>query len=162
MKILFFVCLFLSGAIVASAQTKIVTNSDLDKYRVQREKAVADYRENYAKRGMPSPEELDRRNEQDRKVLAETASRVRAERLERERIKAEYEAALRRAEVADRDQTVIYVDGMEIPTYIWSDGRRYRYPQIRYNNQPGYFAGGQFWPTGPRTQPKPLFVRPRN
>lgn len=162
MKILFFVCLILSGVVAASAQSKVVINADLDKYRAEREKAAADYRANYEKRGMPSPEELDRRNEQDRKVLAETASRVRADRLERERINAEYEAAMRRAEVANKDETIVYVDGVAMPTYIWSDGRRYRYPQIRYNNQPGYFAGGQFWPTGPRTQPQPLFIRPRN
>ncbi len=161
MRILLFVCVILSVSTVVGAQAKVVTNADLDKYRAEREKAAVDYRENYAKRGLPSPEELDRRNEQDRRVLAETASRVRAERLERERANAEYEAALRRAEVADRERAIIYVDGVAMPTYFWSDGRRYRYPQIRYNNQPGYFAGGQFWPTGPRTQPKPLIARPR-
>lgn len=162
MRILFFVCAFLSASMTVTAQTKVVTNADLDKYRAERERAAADYRENYAKRGFPSPEELERRNDQDRKVLAETAARVRAERLERERLNAEYEAAMLRAEAADGESRVIYVDGVATPTYYWSNGRRYQYPQVRYNNQPGYFAGGQFWPTGPRTQPKPLFIRPRN
>lgn len=162
MKILFFVCAFLSASTAVTAQSKVVTNADLDKYRAERERIAADYRENYAKRGFPSPEELEKRNEQDRKVLAETAARVRAERLERERIYAEYEAAMRRAEVIENEPNIIYVDGVAMPTYYWSNGRRYRYPQVRYNNQPGYFAGGQFWPTGPRTQPRPLFVRPRN
>ena len=80
MRILFFVCLFLSGVTVISAQSKVVTNVDLDKYRVEREKAAADYRENYAKRGMPSPEELERRNEEDRKALSEVSYKIRAER----------------------------------------------------------------------------------
>lgn len=162
MKILFFVCAILSASLAVSAQSKVVTNADLEKYRAEREKAVADYRENYAKRGFPSPEELEKRYEKDRKVLAETAARVRAERIERERVSAEYAAAVRMAEVADNEPSIILVDGIAMPTYYWSDGRRYRYPQVRYNNQPGYFAGGQFWPIGPRTQPKPLFTRPRN
>lgn len=161
MKILCYVCLVFASSMAALAQSNVITNLDLEKYRVEREKAKADYRENYARRGLPSPEELERRNEKDRQILAETAARVRAERLERERINAEYEAAIRRAEVADSEPTVIVVDGVAMPTYYWNNGRRYRYPQVRYNSQPGYFAGGQFWPTGPRTQPRPLIVRPR-
>lgn len=161
MKILFFVCMVFASSMTVLAQKGVVTNLDLEKYRAEREKAKTDYRENYARRGLPSPEELERRNDQDRKVLAETAARVRAERIERERINAEYEAAIRRAEVAESEPTVIVVNGVAMPTYYWNNGRRYRYPQVRYNSQPGYFAGGQFWPTGPRTPPKPLFVRPR-
>lgn len=161
MKILFFVCMVFASSMTSPAQKNVVTNLDLEKYRVERENAAADYRANYDKRGFPSPEELERRNEQDRKVLSETAARVRAERLERERINAEYEAAIRRAEVAESEPTVIVVNGVATPTYFWNDGRRYRYPQVKHYSQPGYFAGGQFWPTGPRTPPKPLFVRPR-
>lgn len=162
MRILFLACVFLSASFTASAQSKVVTNGDLEKYRTERERAAADYRENYAKRGFPSPEELEKRNELDRKVLAETAARVRAERLERERSNAEYAAAMRLAEVGDNEPSIIYVDGIAVPTFYWSNGKRYRYPQVRYNGQPGYFAGGQFWATGPRTQPRPLFIRPRN
>lgn len=161
MKILCFVCVVLASGLAVSAQSKVVTNLDLEKYRIEREKASADYRENYAKRGFPSPEELEKRNERDRRVLDETAARVRAERLERERINAEFEAAMRRAEVKEGEPTVIVVDGVAMPTYYWNNGRRYRYRQVRQNGQPGYFAGGQFWPTGPRTQPMPVFVRPR-
>ncbi len=161
MKILCFVCVIFASGMTALAQTNVVTNLDLEKYRVEREKAKADYRENYARRGFPSPEELEKRNEHDRQVLSETAARLRAERLERERINAEYEAAIRRAEVKESESTMIVVDGVAMPTYYWNNGRRYRYPQVKYNSQPGYFAGGQFWPTGPRTQPRALFIRPR-
>lgn len=161
MRILCFVCVIFASGMMVLAQSNIVTNLDLEKYRIEREKAKSDYRENYAKRGFPSPEELDKRNERDRQVLAETAARVRAERLERERINAEYEAVIHRADVKE-GETVIVVDGVAMPTYYGNNGRRYRYPQIRHNGQSGYFAGGQFWPTPTtRTPPKAVFLQPR-
>jgi len=158
MKILFFVCLSLAGAMVVSAQSKAVTNADLDKYRAERERATADYRENYAKRGMPSPEELDRRNEQGRKELAELSARLRAERQERERREAE----TRFVEYYPREQRteIVWINGY--PTYYYPNQYYPNDRGPRVYQQPGYFAGGQFWPTGPRTQPKPLFVQPRN
>lgn len=59
--LLLFSLIFITAG-VASAQTarKTITNADLEKYRVQREKSEADYRANYKKLGMPSPEELER------------------------------------------------------------------------------------------------------
>ena len=163
MKILLFVCLSLAGAIVVSAQSKVVTNADLDKYRTERERATADYRENYAKRGMPSPEELDRRNEQSRKELTELSAKFRAERQERERREAE----TRFVEYYSREQRteIVWINGYPTYYYPYQYYPNQYYPTDRGSRvyqQPGYFAGGQLWPTGPRTQPKPLFVQPRN
>ncbi len=163
MKILFFVCVLMSGVVSVSAQSKVVTNADLGKYRAEREKAAADYRENYAKRGMPSPEELDRRNEQSRKELAELSATIRIERQERERREAE----TRFVEYYPREQRteIVWVNGY--PTYYYPG--QYYYPNDsgqRVYQQPGYYAGGQFWPTGPQTPPRPqsqtVFIRPRN
>ncbi|MDQ3801599.1 MAG: hypothetical protein M3384_19425 [Acidobacteriota bacterium] len=60
--------------------TKTVTNADLEKFRQKRLAAEADYRDNYEKRGMPSPEELEEREAERRRWHAEYSQRVEAER----------------------------------------------------------------------------------
>ncbi|MBX7054453.1 MAG: hypothetical protein K1X36_05815 [Pyrinomonadaceae bacterium] len=157
MKTLFFVCVLLSGCIAAAAQSKVVTNTDLDKYRAEREKAAADYRSNYAKRGMPSPEELAQRNERDRKESAELSFKMRGERLERER--RESENRIIGVLPQERIPEVVLVNGYQ--TYVYPD---HYYPAgqgRRSFQQPGYFAGGQFWPTGSATRVRPMWIRRR-
>ena len=58
----------LSAAFAVGAQTKKVTNADLEKYRTERLKAEKDLRENYAKLGFPSPEELAKQQAEDEKA----------------------------------------------------------------------------------------------
>jgi hypothetical protein len=62
---------------VAVSQTKTVTENDLAKFREKRLNAERDYRENYARLGMPSPEELERRRVEDKKTLVELSDRYR-------------------------------------------------------------------------------------
>lgn len=85
-SLLFFVVVL--GVVAVSAQVKTVTNADLEKFRQERLKNEKDYRENYARLGLPSPEELQRRNEQSAKERTELSNRLRAERLEQERREA--------------------------------------------------------------------------
>ncbi len=77
-----FVMLFLTG--FAVAQIKTVTGNDLAKFRDKRLKAERDYRENYERRGMPSPEELERRRVADIKETEQLSNRIRNERIARE------------------------------------------------------------------------------
>lgn len=79
--ILGFIFVFSSFVI---AQTKTITNADLEQFRQKRLQAEKDLRENYAKMGFPSPEELARRNEESRRQLNEFSDRLREERLARE------------------------------------------------------------------------------
>src|SRR3982751_4028124 len=88
-KMLIIFGLSILAAIPAFAQTRSVTNADLEKFRQKRLKAEKDYRENYAKMGFPSPEELDRQIEKSRIEREELAARLTAERLQREQIEAE-------------------------------------------------------------------------
>ena len=76
-------------------QTKIVTNADLEKFRQKRLQAEKEYRENYARLGFPSPEELDRQIEKSRVEREELAARLTAERLQREQQEAERAEAAR-------------------------------------------------------------------
>lgn len=86
--LLFFVVLMIGG-ISVFAQTKTVTNADLEKFRAERLRVEKEYRENYAKWGMPSPEELEKRRQESAAELAATAERLRAERAEQERFEAQ-------------------------------------------------------------------------
>lgn len=94
-RLLFILCLFFVGSGAAAAQqrrqVRTITNQDLEKFRQTRLQAERDYRENYQKLGFPSPEELNRQREQDRKDRAELAGRIRREDLELEKIKNEAE-----------------------------------------------------------------------
>ena len=162
---LFVFCLIFGMAGFAAAQGRSVTNADLDKYKQDRLKAEREYRENYAKLGLPSPEELERRREQSRAETEQLSAKLRAARLERERIEAEREANAAFAASYYRSIQTVQEPQYSEPSYFWSFGqtygRRYRFPRRTQYQQPGHFAGGQFWPTGPRTRPRPLIrIRP--
>lgn len=156
-------------------QTKSVTNAQLEKFRQERLKAEKEYRENYERLGMPSPEELERRREQSQKEMEELSAKLRAERLERERIEAEQEAARinylnSQSGVVVEPSYVPFASSTYVPfeSYSYSYGYPYYYPRYRFpyrkfrpRGQTGYFAGGQFWPTpAPDNRPRPMFRRP--
>jgi hypothetical protein len=88
-QILLLVSLIFSVAAINFAQTKTVTNSDLEKFRQKRLEAERDYRENYAKLGFPSPQELEKQIAEDRRRLEELSARLQSERLERESLDAQ-------------------------------------------------------------------------
>ncbi len=153
-KPLFVFCLifFLAGS--AAAQ-RSVTNADLEKYKQARLQAARDYRENYERLGMPSPEELEKRREASRLEAEKLYDKLRAERLETERLRAIQAAA--NAQIAASTQFVPY----SVPYYnsgpylFYSNGRFPRVNRVRRVGQ-GYVGGGQFWSTGPRTIPRPI------
>lgn len=66
--------LLLSASFSGFAQTKTITNADLEKYRQKRLLAEKELRENYEKLGFPSPQELARQNERSRRELLELAN----------------------------------------------------------------------------------------
>jgi hypothetical protein len=61
------------------AQSKTVTNADLEKYRSKRIAAEKDLRDNYEKLGFPSPEELEKMNRESRLERAALDRRLREE-----------------------------------------------------------------------------------
>lgn len=90
-QVLLFIGFIFIAASGASAQSKTVTNADLEKFRQKRVQAETDYRENYQKMGFPSPEEMDKRRDQNRKELAELSERLRIENAAREQREREDE-----------------------------------------------------------------------
>ncbi|HEY0429656.1 MAG TPA: hypothetical protein VGC76_17880 [Pyrinomonadaceae bacterium] len=84
-RLLFILCLVLAVVNFAFGQAKTVTNSDLEKFRQKRLEAERDYRENYAKLGLLSPQELEAKLAADKREMEELSARLEASRLEREK-----------------------------------------------------------------------------
>jgi hypothetical protein len=147
-----FLVFMLAASVVVSAQTRTVTNNDLKKYKTERERAERELREDYQRLGLPSPEERAARLRNSR-IAQENARRA------AEEVTISAQPPVQAIVVVESGQPVYY--------YPWQGGW-YRYPGSymggrRLPQQNGYFAGGQFWPTGPITRPRParLFGRPR-
>ncbi|MBA2735716.1 MAG: hypothetical protein H0U50_02900, partial [Pyrinomonadaceae bacterium] len=107
-RLLFILCLCLISANSALAQTKTVTNADLEKFRQKRLQIEREYRENYEKLGFPSPEELERQRKQSRLDNEETIIRQKVERFENENDFAAQASALR-SEIVSVEAQINYV-----------------------------------------------------
>jgi len=119
-----------------SAQTKTVTNADLAKFAEKRISAEREYRENYERPGMPSPEELEKQNADEAIEREELSRRLRAERLQQEAINAQREAA----ESVRRPQTY-YIENPDRPyysgyPYFYGGGASYGRRPVRRVNDP--------------------------
>jgi hypothetical protein len=90
------------------AQRKKITNASLEKYRQERLKNEADYRANYKKLGLPSPEELAQREAEEQKSLNEYSANAR---IRRQQIQSNFQmrANAIRAEVAATDAEINYL-----------------------------------------------------
>lgn len=81
--------LIISLAAISVAQVRTITNATLERHQQKRLAAERDYRENYARMGFPSPEELERQREADMAARLELADQLRQARLEKERLELE-------------------------------------------------------------------------
>ena len=168
MKYLVFSSLFLISTLSAFAQTRTVTNADLEKYRQARVKAEREYSENYKRLGMPSPEELERREAERKRETAELSARLRAEQTER----ARYDAVRQQYEAAQRQN--FYNNQLNIqPNYIRDYGYAfpsYGFTDLNVTNRfvrrfyPQYDNGTRLWSftniqTNPRSNLPNVFIR---
>lgn len=164
MKHRFVILIFVAfaTAISTSAQSRVVTNADLQIYKQKRVKADAEYRQNYAELGFSSVEEFDRNREARRLESEERLVKLRNEMIDRERLDFE------RRRIEETTYQYYPSGGTAFPNYYslpliyLGYGARYR-PHFRRNGhqQGGYFGGGRFWPLGGRSRPQPLILRPR-
>ncbi len=146
MRYLLFVVVLTSTVVLAAAQTKVLTNADFEKYRLEREKAEMEYRENYARHGFPSPEELEKRRRQEVTDNQQFVLLLTQQLAEEERIESQ-----RRSMVYYRYTPPQVVEPTVEYPFWGTYNRAYRNPFVTPKGQSGYFAGGQFWPTPVRT-----------
>lgn len=109
-KVLFILCSIFITSGLAYSQTKTITNADLEKYRQKRLAAERDYRENYYQRGFPSPEELERQNEESGRDLIEYSKQLRSERVENDN-SYQAEADGLRSQIASVEAQINYLRG---------------------------------------------------
>jgi hypothetical protein len=102
--------LVLSGIGWAQTAKKTITNFDLEKFKRQREKAEADYRANYKKRGMPSPEEIEKINQENRLQREELSERLRSENQENQNYWQSIADSLR-YQIYDINAQINYLNG---------------------------------------------------
>ena len=124
-RILLILSLILAASALVFAQTgarKTVTNADLEKFRQKRLQAEADYRANYKKLGMPSPEELEAREAERRERNAEMTR----------------EAEMERAE----SESYLLSRAQELKTQIISVEAQIRYLRGQTANQQSPYKGG--------------------
>ncbi len=154
-ELLFILCSIFLAAGFASAQTvrKTVTNADLEKFRQKRLAAENDYRENYAKMGFPSPEELEKQREQDSKNLSALSARLERENYIREQQQRadEYQQAQNQA-FYNNNQGSYYGNGSSGGYYGGYVGGYYGgYPYYGYSNGYNYnyrrFGRGGYYNT---------------
>jgi hypothetical protein len=128
-------CVLVSFVLTASAQWAIrtVTNADLEKYAQERIEADKQYRQNYASRGMLSPEEVQARADDRMNQTIELANKIRSDDLERRRLDLAAQAQILEArrldarEAAEQSTAVVY----------------YPNPYNGYGGYNGYILGGE-------------------
>ena len=103
-KAALFLGLVLSFAAVGFGQVRTVTNSTLQKFQQKRLDAERDYRDNYARMGFPSPEDLDRQRDADMAARLQLAEQLRTARLEKERIDLERQGLALQAAALERER----------------------------------------------------------
>ena len=166
---------FLMLAVIGGVgQPRTVTNADLEKYRSIRLKAEQDYRENYQKLGLPSPEDLELQRDQDAKESQELSARLRYDRLMREQAEFERQQAIGLS--AASQQQYVIIDGnyasRPIYGYTYYGNRRNNRRWPNYGNQVLYRAtpGGVIYEPGGRSsyiwaprnsRPRPAFKFPK-
>jgi hypothetical protein len=87
-RVLFVLCVVLGCAAFVAAQGKTVTNADLEKFKTKRLQANQELKQYYAKLGF-SEEDVAKQEAANAKEREELSARLRASRLEQERLNAE-------------------------------------------------------------------------
>lgn len=166
-KIAAVLCVVFSFAVITIGQAtkKTVTNADLEKFREKRLAAEQEYRDTYAAKGLPSPEELRAQSDARVKATIELADKLRAEQLEREKLALAAAAQQQAAHTAYFSGSPIYYPyDNSVLSYGYFGGfgfgRGFRGRVFPFNaNRGWYAAGGNVWPAPPgsiRQRPQQL------
>lgn len=135
------ICVIVLGVVLYSnAQTKTVTNFDLEKFKTARLAAEKDLKDNYAKLGFPSQEELEKQRDKDTKDRIALGEKLLSDRLERQRAEAEAERMAYAAAAAAQPNVIVINSNQGYGSYpYWSGGYGGYYGGRFGNRFPGRF-----------------------
>ena len=151
----------LTSAVIGFGQTRTVTNFELEKYQQRRIAAEEEYRDNYKRLGLPSPEELDKQRDEDLKAKIALADQLRQARLEKERLDLERRSLDIQASQQAEDSIVYESDGYYGGAYLGgysTYGGRIRNGRFRGRI---YNQGGGYRVTPFQVIPQPVQPRPQ-
>jgi hypothetical protein len=160
-KIAALLCVFFSLAVAGFSQQtarRTVTNSDLERFSQKRLEADREYRETYAAKGLPSPEQIQAQRDARVKEQLELAAKLEGADLERERL-ALAAMSLQPPQVNSPDYGYW---GYGYGGFAGGFGNRFHGRGFGIN-QRYYAAGGVVWPaplTTGGTRMRPMFSRP--
>jgi hypothetical protein len=137
-SVVFLALFVVSGTSLGLAQTRTITNADLERFREKRLQAEREYRENYARLGLPSPDELEEQRIKQRREDLEFYERLVRERLQRETFEAE--RAVRMA-AAQPNRVVIAVGSGP-----YASGALYGFPSAIRHGRLARFPNGKLAP----------------
>jgi hypothetical protein len=133
------------SSFVFGQERKKITNSDLEEFKQKRIKAEEDYRKNYKRLGMPSPEELEQREAERQQRLAEFSRQA----TENQRQNENYwqsQARNLRSEIANLDAQISIL--------------RQQISRVP-NQQPVIYSYGyyspNYYPQSPQIQTRPIY-----
>jgi len=149
MKKLCILILSLACAFSAFAQTKTVTNSDLEKFRQQRIESERKLKERYAEMGFPSPAQIERQNAERRAEMEQYSDQLREQRIYAQNDIIAQANALR-TQIADveaqinylRNQGGAYYNQPYIYSYGYAPYVSYRGGRSGYGYAPNGWRGG--------------------
>lgn len=142
-KLLFFLSIFAFSA-VAYAQTRTVTNADLEKYKERRVKAEQALKEYYARQGI-TEEELAKREAAEAKDREELSARLRATRVAEEQSRYQQQLNAREAAMPQ----VNFVIGQQPQGYIYPGYYYYGNRWYPRRGVQGHFGNGVGWRATP-------------
>lgn len=131
MKKLCIVILSLTAAVSAFAQTKTVTNDDLEKFRRQRVESEKRLKERYAEMGFPSPEQIEKQNAERRARMEQYSDELRRQRIDSQNDIIGQANALR-TQLAAVNAQINYLRGQEGGAYNQSFIYSYGYAPYGY------------------------------
>lgn len=154
---LFILLLSLFTANLTLAQTKTVTNADLEKFKQKRVQEETKYRKNYKRLGLSSPEEIEKQNEQRRREFEQLSDQLKAQRQQTKNSILE-RADILNSEIASIDAQINYLRGQignsssSSQTVIYPNGYQ-SYGYVPYGNRSfrSTFRQRQSLPTNAQT-----------
>ncbi|MBS1794869.1 MAG: hypothetical protein JSS81_13500 [Acidobacteria bacterium] len=151
MKSLYIVILTAAAALPLMAQTRTITNDDLEKYRRERVEAEKKLNERYAEMGFPSPAERQREIDRKRAEMEEYSDQ-----LGRQRAAAQGDIVTRanalRVQIASVNAQINYLRGAGGGVY--NQGSVYAYGYVPYGGYGGYNRQPRLYlPPGIRSLP---------
>lgn len=159
MKKFAIVILSLTFSVSVFAQTKTVTNEDLEKFRQQRVESEKQLKEKYAELGFPSPAQIEKQNAERRAAMEQVSDELRQRNAQAQN-EIITQANELRAQIASVEAQINYLRNQQNPSGVYKGGTATITGYLPYGGYGGYGRYGGF--RGNRTPLRQISRLPQN